>query len=333
MAFEIKPREVTISGVTAGGKTYDGNAKAKITAAGVIDGLVDGDKVDIVTGKALYDDKNVGTGKTVTFYDFVLSGDDAANYVLSAQPAGTAASISARELTIKNLAVKDKQYDGKNSAEIDGTPALAGVVDGDVLELVNGVPTFDSVTVGKNIPVSFTAFTLSGDSVTVGNYTLTQPNGITASIVEYSADGSEYEVNSNDWTNTDFVITAKAGYKLGLTDTANGEWVDSLTASDETDNGKLTFFVKNTETGAISAAVTENYKIDKTAPTGEVKLNERTAFQKLINTITFGLFFKDDVNVKLTAEDEASGVKSVLYFRSGSQPSWSHNRSCRSRCR
>lgn len=164
--------------------------------------------------------------------------------------------------------------------------------------------------------VSFTAFTLSGDSVTVGNYTLTQPTGITASIVEYSADGSEYEVNSNDWINKDFVITAKAGYKLGLTDTANGEWVDSLTASDETGNGKLIFYVKNTETGIISAAVTENYKIDKTAPTGEVKLNERTAFQKFINTITFGLFFKDDVNVKLTAKDEASGVKSVMYFKS-----------------
>ena len=316
MAFEIKPREVTISGVTAGGKTYDGNAKAKITAAGVIDGLIDGDKVDIVTGKALYHDKNVGNGKTVTFYDFALSGDDAANYVLSAQPAGTTASISARELTIKNLAVKDKQYDGKNSAEIDGTPALVGMVDGDVLELVNGVPTFDSVTVGNNIPVSFTAFTISGDSETVGNYTLTQPTGITASIVEYAADGSEYSVNSNDWINKDFVITAKDGYKLSLTDTANGEWADSLAESDETDNGKLTFFVKNTETGVISAAVTENYKIDKTAPTCEVKLNERTAFQKFINTITFGLFFKDDVNVKLTAEDEASGVKSVLYFKS-----------------
>ena len=297
-------------------KVYDGSTDAKITEKGTFDGLVDGDKVDIVTGKALYHDKNVGNGKTVTFYDFALSGDDAANYVLSAQPAGTTASISARELTIKNLAVKDKQYDGKNSAEIDGTPALVGMVDGDVLELVNGVPTFDSVTVGNNIPVSFTAFTLSGDSVTVGNYTLTQPTGITASIVEYSADGSEYEVNSNDWINKDFVITAKAGYKLGLTDTANGEWADSLTASDETGNGKLTFFVKNTGTGVISAAVTENYKIDKTAPTGEVKLNERTAFQKFINTITFGLFFKDDVHVKLTATDEASGVKSVMYFKS-----------------
>ncbi len=314
--FVIVQKEVTITGVTVADKVYDGTTHASIVSDGTILGLIGRDEVTGVRGKAAFDDKNVGTGKTVTFYDFALSGEDAANYVLSAQPAGTAASISARELTIKDLAVKDKQYDGKNTAEIDGTPALVGVVDGDVLELVNGVPTFDRVTVGKNIPVSFTAFTLSGNSVTVGNYTLTQPTGITASIVEYSADGSEYEVNSNDWINKDFVITAKAGYKLSLTDTANGVWVDFLAASDETDNGKLTFFVKNTETGIISAAVTETYKIDKTAPTGEVKLNERTAFQKFINVITFGLFFKDDVNVKLTAEDDASGVKSVLYFRS-----------------
>ena len=297
-------------------KIYDGSTDAKITEKGTFDGLINGDKVDIVTGKAAYDDKNVGNGKTVTFYEFALSGDDAANYVLAAQPANTTASISAKELTIADLKVKDKQYDGKNTAAIDGTPTLVGVVDGDVLTLINGVPTFDSVKIGKNIAISFTAFTLSGDSVTVGNYTLTQPSGITANIVEYVADGSEYGVNSHDWINTDFVITAKEGYKLSLTDTANGEWVDSLTASDETGNGKLIFYVKNTETGIISAAVTENYKIDKTAPTGEVKLNERTAFQKFINTITFGLFFKDDVHVKLTATDEASGVKSVMYFKS-----------------
>ena len=297
-------------------KVYDGSTDAKVTASGTLDGPVDGDDVTIVTGKAAYDNKNVGNGKTVAFYDFALSGDDAANYVLSAQPASTTASITPKELTIKDLKVKDKQYDGKNTAEIDGTPTLVGVVDGDVLTLVNGVPTFDSVKIGKNIAISFTAFTLSGDRVSVGNYTLTQPSGITANIVEYVADGSEYSVNSHDWINKDFVITAKEGYNLSLTDTANGVWVDSLTASDETGNGKLTFFVKNTETGIISAAVTENYKIDKTAPTGEVKLNERTAFQKFINTITFGLFFKDDVHVKLTATDEASGVKSVMYFKS-----------------
>ena len=297
-------------------KIYDGSPDAKITEKGTFDGLINGDKVDIVTGKAAYDDKNVGNGKTVEFYDFALSGDDAANYVLAAQPANTTASISAKELTIADLKVKDKQYDGKNTAAIDGTPALVGVVDGDMLTLINGVPTFDSVKIGKDIAISFTAFTLSGDSVTVGNYTLTQPSGITANIVEYVATGDEYSVNSNDWINKDFVITAKAGYALSLTDTANGEWSNTLSAAGETGKGRLTFYVKNTATGVISAAVTENYKIDKTAPTGEVKLNERTAFQKFINTITFGLFFKDDVNVKLTAKDEASGVKSVMYFKS-----------------
>ena len=71
--------------------------------------------------------------------------------MLAAQPANTTASISAKELTIADLKVKDKQYDGKNTAAIDGTPALVGVVDGDMLTLINGVPTFDSVKIGKDI--------------------------------------------------------------------------------------------------------------------------------------------------------------------------------------
>ncbi len=230
--------------------------------------------------------------------------------------ATTTFEIMPKELTIKDLRVKDKQYDGKNTAEIDGTPALVGVVEGDVLELVNGIPTFESVTTGRQIPVSFTRFTLAGDSITVGNYTLIQPEGITADIVEYTATGDEYSVNSNDWINTDFVITAEQGYQLSLTDTADGEWSDTLTASDETDNGRLIFYVKNITTGAISATVTENYKIDRTKPTGEVRLNERNAFQESVSKITFDLFFREDVHVKLTAKDEASGVKSVRYYKS-----------------
>ena len=314
---DITVKEIKIvDTAVAASKIYNGSTDARITENGTLDGLISGDKVTIEKGKAAYNDKNVGTAKTVTFYDFAISGDDAANYVLRVQPESTTASITQKELTISNLKVKDKQYDGKNTAEIDGMPALVGLVDGDVLELVNGTPTFNSVKIGKNIPISFTMFTLVGDSVTFGNYKLTQPSGITANIVEYVATGDEYSVNSNDWINKDFVITAKAGYALSLTDTANGEWSNTLSASDETGKGKLTFYVKNTATGVISAAVTESYKIDKTVPTGEVKLNERTAFQELINKITFGLFFKDDVNVKLTAKDDASGVKSVKYYKS-----------------
>ena len=189
MEFEIQPKDVTISDTLVSNKEYNGNTDASIASVGTVKGLADGDDVTIAVGKATFADKNVGANKMVTFYEFALSGDDAANYVLSAQPASTTASISARELTISDLKVKNKQYDGKNDAEIEGTPTLVGVVDGDVLTLVNGVPTFDSVKIGKNIAISFTAFTLSGDSMTVDNYTLTQPSGITANIVEYAADG------------------------------------------------------------------------------------------------------------------------------------------------
>ena len=252
----------------------------------------------------------------MTFTGFALSGSAAGNYELTAQPDQMTADITRKELTIDGLKVKDKQYDGRNTAEIDGTPTLVGVVDGDVLKLVNGVPAFATVTPGKNIPVRFTAFTLSGDDETLGNYSLKQPESITASILEYSADGSEYGVNSNDWINTDFVITAKEGYELSLTNTAEGQWTDTLAASEETDHGTLTFYVRNMATGAISGAMTESYKIDKTPPTGAVVLTERTALQTALYRLSFHLFFRSNVNVKLTAADEASGVKSVGYYQS-----------------
>ena len=314
--YEITSKEVTISDVKVENRVYDGTTVAKITSAGTMNGVVDGDDVAIVAGKANFNDKNVGTDKIVTFADFKLSGDDVANYVLASQPVSTTASISTKELTITGLKVKDKQYDGKNNAEFDGTPALDGVVDGDDITLVNGIPTFDSVTTGENIPISFTKFALFGDSTTIGNYALTQPSGITANIVAYVADGSEYDVNSNDWINSDFTITAKEGYKLSLTDTVDGEWMDILTASDETSDGELIFYVKNTATGVISTAVTENYKIDKTAPTGEIRINERTTFRDFLNKITFGLFFKKTQTVGVAAQDTGSGLAKVEYLLS-----------------
>ena len=50
---------------------------------------------------------------------------------------------------------------------------------------------------------------------------------------------------------------------------------------------------------------------DITPPAAEITISTNK-FNSFMNTVTFGLFFKDDVNVKLTAEDDASGIKSVL---------------------
>ncbi len=220
-------------------------------------------------------------------------------------------TIEKKELTV-NVTVANKTYDGTDKATFSDTPTLRGVVSGEDVTLVSGTPRFTGVATGENIAISFTEFTLSGADV--GNYTLIQPTGITANIIPYTSDKSEYKVNSNDWLNSDFVVTAEDGWQLSYTNTAEGEWVDTLTVSQETNNGTLHFYVRNKESGIISEMIAENYKIDKTVPTGEIRINERTFWENFWNTITFGLFYKDSQTVTISADDIGSGVKTVEYL-------------------
>ncbi len=78
----IKPREITIKGLTAEDKAYDGNTDA-ILSGGELDGVIEGDDVYVTmpeTGK--FSSAAVGTNKTVTFTAPTLEGDDADNYTL-----------------------------------------------------------------------------------------------------------------------------------------------------------------------------------------------------------------------------------------------------------
>ena len=54
---------------------------------------------------------------------------------------------------------------------------------------------------------------------------------------------------------------------------------------------------------------------DITAPEGDIKIKENSV-KKLINAVSFGLFFKENVDVTINAGDTGSGVKSIEYFRS-----------------
>lgn len=129
----------------------------------------------------------------------------------------------------------------------------------------------------------------------------------------------EYTVstpNNNGWVNKDFVITAENGYKVSLSNTAGGAWEDSLTYTNETADGRVTFYLKNMDDGTISLAKTVSYKLDKTLATGKVSFDERNGWEKFLNIITFNLFYKDEVTVKIDYTDELSGVASVEYYAS-----------------
>ena len=126
----------------------------------------------------------------------------------------------------------------------------------------------------------------------------------------------EYTVNGSGWMNEDFVITANDGFKASLTNTAGGEWNESLSFSPETADGSVTFYLKDETSGAISLAKTESYQIDKTAPTGKVEFVERTGWEEFVHTISFGLFYKDEVTVKITGADTLSGVAKIEHYES-----------------
>ncbi len=311
----ITPRSLTVN-VTAKDKEYDGTANAEVNAVLDRSRVVENDEVTLVTSgvTAAFDTKNFGTNKQVIISGkYTLEGKDAANYVLILS-ARLTADINKKELTIENLAVASKTYDGTDRASISGTPTLAGVVKGDDVALVNGMPSFTKSAAGENIAISFTEFTLSGADK--DNYTLVQPAGITASINPYISDKSEYSVNSNDWQNTDFTVTAKDEWQLSYSNTADSEWVDILTASEETDSGKMRFYVRNKTSGIISEVITEDYKIDKTAPAGEIRIDKDNWWREFLSTVTFNLFFNNDQTVTVSATDNGSGINTIEYLLS-----------------
>jgi len=104
---------------------------------------------------------------------------DATTYY-SAPQVSQVLTVNAKALTVTSPAATSKPYDGSNAAVITGS--LSGVINSDDVSL-NGRGTFASTGVGTGIAVTSTS-TLGGTKV--GNYTLTQPTGLTADITAIS---------------------------------------------------------------------------------------------------------------------------------------------------
>ena len=172
LVFTIAPKGLTVTGATANTKVYNGTTVATISGSTLV-GLVGTDTVTIDT-VGTFDTKNVGIAKTVTSTQ-AISGPQAGNYTLT-QPTGLTADVTAKALTITGAAAQNKVYDGNTTATLTGT--LAGVISPDAVTL-NLSGDFASSTIGNGIAVTSTS-SLSGADA--GNYTLTQPTGLTANI-------------------------------------------------------------------------------------------------------------------------------------------------------
>ena len=106
---------------------------------------------------------------TVTTSDGNYTGSQAQNF-----------SIAAKALTISGANAVDRDYDGTTTIAVTGG-SLLGVEVGDTVALGgSSVGTVASAAVGIGKGVTVTGYTISGASS--GNYSLTQPTGLTANI-------------------------------------------------------------------------------------------------------------------------------------------------------
>ena len=102
LTVTIDPREVTVSGITAANKAYDGGTGATVNAAGAtFTGMVAGDNLTI-SPTGTFADADVGNGKTVNLTLGALGGTSAGNYKLAAtgNQATTTANITPRDLIV-----------------------------------------------------------------------------------------------------------------------------------------------------------------------------------------------------------------------------------------
>ena len=194
----IIPKAITLSGITAANKTYDGNTNAAVSVTNaVFNGMVADDQLTVAS-TGVFSDKNAAIGKTVALKN-TLGGADLGNYIVADQ-ASTSADISKKAITLTGITAANKTYDGNTSATVSVTGAVFnGMVGDDQLSVTStGAFSDKNAAIGKTVALKNT---LGGADL--GNYTITDQASTRADIARLNlhvsgmtADSKVYDGNT-----------------------------------------------------------------------------------------------------------------------------------------
>lgn len=218
----IKKQDVTLTGLKVLERPYKGHAVADVDPKNAtLEGKIDGTDVNFdMTGIVFkFEDKNVGTNKTVTnaTTPITLTGTDKDNYNLINPFVEMKGTITALPATV-TLTVADKTYNGRTD-DAKVTMSASGIIAGDDVQLVATKGVYVTADAGDAVEVTVT-YTISGDDANNYNFeiadkaygkvnkadlnvTLTAPAAVTY-------DGKTHEVSSV----TDDRVAADSGKKL-----------------------------------------------------------------------------------------------------------------------
>ena len=186
-SITVTAKPVTVSGITAENKEYDGGTSATVNAStATFAGIVIGDTLTI-TPTGAFTDANVGENKTVTLTLGSLSGASATNYTLdtaNSQSEATA-DITAKDVTISGITATNRSYEKDNLSVALTNGTVVGAVTGEdvTVDLTNAKGTMADANAGTGKAVTVTGVALGGTAK--DNYNLTaQPSGVTVDITQ-----------------------------------------------------------------------------------------------------------------------------------------------------
>ncbi|NBT24314.1 fibronectin type III domain-containing protein, partial [bacterium] len=177
----VAPKSVTITGLSATGKVYDGTTSVTISGTAAYDGLANGESYSVTDSVTwTFPDKNIGTGKVLSRSASYTAPNG--NYSLPAQPS-LSADITAKELT-GSFTANNKVFDNSTTATV-ATRAVTGKIGSEDVNHTGGTATFADVDVANGKTVTLESATLTGADA--GNYTLTSVSTTTANITQGAA--------------------------------------------------------------------------------------------------------------------------------------------------
>ncbi len=297
--------------VTMEGWTYGETAKAPVSSSQTNTNVT---YKYVGTGTTVYEENaavptNAGTYQVIAVFaenDLYASYRAEAQFTI-AKAAGTVSGKSgaeayAEEYLFTNSAITAPTADNftTNSGSTDFVFTWYAGNSVDESKKMTGAPS----AVGR--------YTLLVNAAETANYTAASTT-VAVEIKAFStnavAEPADTNKGNDDWFVGDVTIMAPDGYTISTSQGVN-TFGNSLTVSEDM-NGEYTYYLKDSA-GHITAEKTITIKRDTVAPEGEIKVAE-SSFKELINKISFGLFFKNTVNVTINAGDALSGAASVEY--------------------
>ena len=181
----ITAKPLTISGLSASNKEYDGDYVAAVTGTPVFQAPISagsgtdddgkpftGDVVSLGgTAVGAFVSKDVADGISVSFSGLSLTGAQAGNYSLTAHANGSA-NITKRALTITGSTIAPRQYDGTTTAAAVTVGTVGRLVLGETLTVTATAANYSDSIVGTYPSVVVTYTLANGTGGLAANYSV-----------------------------------------------------------------------------------------------------------------------------------------------------------------